>query len=83
MARNYAYFANISLFLSKLLLKALKMKLYKTLIKLVLCYRTETWALSNADSNKLKIFERKVVRKIHGAVFEEESWRIKNKNEMV
>jgi len=44
-----------------------------------LCYVAETWTLSNADSNKLKIFEIKVVRKIiYCAVFKEGSWRIRN-----
>jgi len=38
--------------------------------------------LSNADSNKLIIFERKVVKKIYNTVFEEGSWRIRNNNEI-
>ena len=34
------------------------------------------------DSNKLKIFERKIIRKIHGAVNEEGIWRIRNNTEI-
>lgn len=34
------------------------------------------------DSNKLKIFERKIIRKIHGAVNEEVIWRIRNNTEI-
>jgi hypothetical protein len=33
--------------------------------------RAETWTLSKAESNRLKIFESKIIRKIHGSVNEE------------
>jgi hypothetical protein len=38
--------------------------------------------LSKADSSRLKIFEKKIIRKIHGAVNEEGRWRIQNNNEI-
>jgi len=37
-------------------------------MKLVVCNEAETWTLSKANVNRLKIFERKVVRKIYNAV---------------
>ncbi|CAI6370214.1 unnamed protein product [Macrosiphum euphorbiae] len=82
MAANRAYFENIKLLKSKLLSKTTKMKLYRTLIRPVVCYGAETWTLSKADSNRFKIFERKIIRKIYGVVNEEGRWRIWSNNEI-
>ena len=79
---NRAYFANIKLFTSRLLSRATKFRLYKTLIRPVVCYGAETWTLSEMNSNKLRIFERRIVRRIYGAVFERDGWRIKNNEEI-
>jgi hypothetical protein len=38
--------------------------------------------LSKSDSNRLKIFERKIIIKIHGTVNEEGKWRIQSNNEI-
>jgi hypothetical protein len=74
MAGNRAYFANITLLKSKLLSKTTKMKLYKTIIRSVVCYGAETWTWSKADFNSLMIFERKTIRKMYRAVNEEGRW---------
>jgi hypothetical protein len=47
------------------------MKLYRTLIRLVGTYAAETWTLNISDENALRIFERKVIRKIYGSVCED------------
>lgn len=52
-----------------------KCKLYKTLIRPVLLYGSETWAVGSADNCRLSIFERKVLRTIYGPVNDEGSWR--------
>jgi len=83
MVGKHTYFANITFLKSKLLSRAIKMKLYKTLIRPVICYGAETWILSKTDSNRLKIFERKVARQIYGAVYEDGRWRIWCNNEIV
>lgn len=54
------------------------MKLYKTLIRPVVCYAAETLTLSKADSYRLMIFEGKIIRKIHRTVNEEGRWKIEN-----
>ena len=59
-----------------------KIKLYKTLIRPVLLYGAESWALSKATENKLQIFERKVLRKIYGPTQEADIWRVKYNSEL-
>ncbi len=44
------------------------MRLYKTIIRPVVTYGSETWTMSNKDKNNLLTFERKVIRKIIGPV---------------
>jgi hypothetical protein len=47
------------------------MKLYRTSLGSIVAYATETWTLNISDENALRIFERKVVRKICGPVSED------------
>jgi len=43
-----------------------KIKLYKTLIRPVLAYGSETWVLSKSDEAILGVFEWKILRPIFG-----------------
>jgi hypothetical protein len=56
---NKAYYANQSLFKSKLLSKKTKIKIYWTLVRPVITYACETWVLKEAIKQKLLVFERK------------------------
>jgi len=69
-----AYYANAKLIKSKFLMKNAKMKIYKTII----IYSSETWTLTAKDENYLRIFERRILRKIFGPVNLENIWRIRN-----
>lgn len=51
-----------------LLNRTAKMQKYKTLIRPVVTYGSETLTLTEADKERLRRFERKVVRKIYGGV---------------
>ena len=75
---NKAYYANQSLFRSKLISKYTKWRLYKTLIRPVVTYASETWILKEAIKQKLMIFERKILRKIFEPNKQaDNSWKIK------
>jgi hypothetical protein len=63
LAGNRSNFATICLFKSRLLSRATKLLLYKTLIKLALPYGEETWTMTKKEQ-ALLIFERKIFRKI-------------------
>jgi hypothetical protein len=54
------------------------MKMYKTMIKPVIKYSSETWTLTAKDENNLGIFERQILRKISGPVNIDSVWRIRN-----
>lgn len=82
MAGNRAYFANIKLFRSPLLSRTTKKRLYKTLVRPVVTYASESWTLNTTITNNLKLFERKVLRRIYGPVMENGVWRIRTNREI-
>jgi hypothetical protein len=70
MAGHRAHFALLS--------RHSKVKIYRTLIRPVVTHGSETWTMSAADENALRVFERKVLRRIYGPVREGERWRIRS-----
>jgi hypothetical protein len=48
--------------------------MYKTLVRPVLTYASETWVQSKADESSLGLFERTVLRCICGAVQDKGTW---------
>jgi hypothetical protein len=65
---NKAYFSLLTVMRYKDICKKTKVMLYKTLIRTVLTYRSETWMLSKKSENVLSISERKILRRIYGPV---------------
>jgi hypothetical protein len=59
-----------------------KIKLYKTLIRPVLAYGSETWVLSKSDEGRPGVFERKVLRANFGPTNDNGEWRIKYNDEL-
>ena len=51
---------------SRLLSKNLKIKIYRTIILLVVLYMCETWSLTLREERKLRVFENMVLRRIFG-----------------
>ena len=57
--------------------------MYKTLVRPVVTYACETWVLKENVKTKLRVFERKVVRRIYGPTKEKDgTWRIKSNEEL-
>jgi len=57
-------------------------RLYKILIKLILCYGTVTWTLTQTSEQMLNTFERKILRRIYGPTHEGGFWRPRWNNEL-
>jgi len=58
------------------------MKIYKTMIRPVITYSSETRTLTAKDENSLRIFERQILRKICGLINIDNTWRIRNNLEI-
>jgi hypothetical protein len=60
-----------------LLSKNLKIRIYKTIILLVVLYWCETWSLTLREEDRLGVFENRVMRRIFGPKRDEATgeWR--------
>jgi len=76
-----AYHANQKFFKSRLVTKYSKLKLYRTLIRPIVTYASETWVLKETIIQKLLGFARKILRRIFGPTKENQIWRIKTTEE--
>jgi hypothetical protein len=74
--------ANLKFFKSRLVTKYSKLKLYRTVIRPIVTYTSETWVLKETVSQKLLVFERKILRKIFWPTKENQIWRVKTNEEL-
>jgi len=63
---NACYHSVHNILSSGLLSKNLKIKIYRTVILLVVLYGFETWSLTLREERKLRVFENMVLRRIFG-----------------
>jgi hypothetical protein len=59
-----------------------KCKLYKTHLRPIILYGSESWTLTKTEENKLKIFERKILRNTYGPISENGNWRSRYNHEL-
>jgi len=75
LSPNQCYYAYGKLMKSRALNRSSKLKIYKCLIRPVVTYGCEAWTLTDRDEQYLRIFECRILRKIFGAVQNEDgSW---------
>ena len=67
---------------SKMLTLQTKLRIYKTLIRPVLTYASESWIMNKQDRERLGVFERKILRAIYGPVRMNDDWRIRYNSEL-
>jgi len=65
-----------------LISKKAKLKLYFSVIRPVATYACETWILKETITNRLLVFERKILMKIFGQTYVNGSWQIKTNQEL-
>jgi hypothetical protein len=79
---NKAYLSLLAVMRCKDIHKETKVMLYKTLIRTVFTYGSETWMLFKNSENALSTFERKILRRIYGPVQDNGQWRIRYNKEL-
>jgi len=82
LASNRTYFAAISLFRNRLLSRATKILLYKTLIRPIVTYGAEPWTMTKKEEQILLIFEREIFRRIYGPKYEDGEWKSRMNREL-
>jgi hypothetical protein len=82
LAGTGTYFATLSLFRSRLLSRATKIILCKTLIRPVVSHGAEAWKKTKKDEQALLIFERKIFRRIYGPKNENGGWKSRTNREL-
>ena len=82
MIANRTYFSVLPIIKCKDVHRKSKLRVYKTIIRPVLYYGSETWTFTQASEKLVNAFERKVLRRILGPVKEGDRWRIRYNNEL-
>jgi len=74
LSGNRCYYAYRKLIKSRVLNRSSNLKIYKSLIRSIVTYGCEAWTLTNRDEQYLRIFERRILRKIFGPVQNEDGF---------
>jgi hypothetical protein len=82
LAANKAYSSLHTIFRSKQIHRNNKIRLYKTLIKPILCYGSVTWTLTQTSEQMLHTFERKILQRMYGPTHEGACWCPRWNNEL-
>ena len=62
--------------------KAVKIKIYKTIVKAVAVYDCKTWAMTEMGMKRMGTWERKILRRLYGPVIEQGMWSIRTNQEL-
>jgi hypothetical protein len=83
LSGNRCYYAHGKLIKSTALDSSSQLKIYKCSIRPVVTDGCEAWTLTDRDEQHLKIFERRILRKVFGPVQNEDGcWRIRMNYEL-
>ena len=83
MKGSKAFYANRTLFKTKLVSRNSKLKTYWSVIRPIVAYGCESWVLKESVIQRLSVSERKILGKIYGPTKEDDgNWRIKTNKEL-
>jgi hypothetical protein len=81
-AGNRCFYSLVQIFRLRAKSKAVKIEIYKTVMKPAVMYGSETWPMTEKATKRLNTWERKILRGIHGPVVEQGLWRIRTNHEL-
>jgi hypothetical protein len=64
---NACYYSLENLLSSRLLSRNVKIRIYKTIILPVVLYGCETWSVTLKEEHRVRVFEKRVLRKVFGS----------------
>jgi hypothetical protein len=79
---NKALFRDKKVLSSKLIRKQTKIKIYKTTVRPIETYASNNWTSKLKDINHIKIFEKRILRKIFGSIQERDGWKLRILHEL-
>jgi hypothetical protein len=74
---NKCYYALNSLIKSKNISRSAKLNIYRTIIRPIVMYASETWRLRKSEEKLIITWERKILRRIFGPKMEDGTWKIR------
>ena len=82
MLANRGYYGLKKQLSSRYLTLQTKTKIYKTILRPIITYGSESWTLTKLHENKLKIFKRKILKRIFGPICENGVWHSRYDDEL-
>jgi hypothetical protein len=67
---------------SRVIHRQTKIKLYKSVVRPMIWYASESWTLSKSSKSAVNAFESKVLRTIFGPMRGKSTWKIRYNNEL-
>ncbi|XP_018576050.1 uncharacterized protein LOC108914683 [Anoplophora glabripennis] len=82
MAGNRCVHAMRRLLKNKDMTQSLKIRIYKSMIRPIVMYASETWVLRKEEQDRLRVWERKILRNIYGGKEVNGMWERRTNNEI-
>lgn len=79
---NRAYYSLLPIIKSRYIHRKTKIRIYKTIIRTIMCYGSETWMLTQTSEKMVNTFERKILRRILGPIQDRDGWRSRYNSEL-
>jgi hypothetical protein len=80
--RNRSYYALTKIMKSREISKSTKLKIYTTISRPIVIYGCEGWTMSEHMEEALRVWERKISRKVYGPKRDTNGWRIRTNKEI-
>jgi hypothetical protein len=81
-AGNWSYYALTKIMKSREIPKSSKLKIYITIISPIVMHGCEGWTMSKHMEDALRVWERKILRKVYGPKTDTNGWSIRTNKEL-